>query len=213
MHDRPKTYQELFAFYDEYVKILYGSIQAENILPAEVLFEINAAFDHLSRAWIYDEDQAEVVYKAHSHLKRACLDIFKLRVKQILDQYKELSEVDTSIIDNGEYDREMRILAHEIKSEAADARRFEGRPSSEPFEVSAFAYWQPVFDKCEIFEKKFYRHAGIDWAKKKHRRFAFREFWVGVVTTGIADAVFSGPLTESIRWATQHIASHFFAHK
>lgn len=210
MHDRPKTYGELFAFYDEYVKILYGSIQAENILPTEVLFEINAAFDHLSRAWIYNESEETVVYKAHSHLKRSCLDIFKLRVKQILDQYKELGEIDTSIIDNGEYDREMRSLAHEIKTGAALARRFEGKPSAEAYEVASFSLWQPVFDKCETFEKKFYRHSKIDWAKKKHRMFAVREFVLGILMTGIADAALSGPLTSLIEKTSGTIWAYFF---
>jgi hypothetical protein len=200
MLDRPKTVEELFVFYDTYVKILYGSVQAENALPVEVLFEINAAFDHLSRAWIYGEAEADVVYKAHSHLKRSCLDIFKIRVKSILDQYNKLQEIDTSIIDNGDFDRKMLALAHEIKVEASAARKFEGRPASEAYEVPAFALWQPVFEKCERFEKEFFLHSKIDWAKKKHFKFTIREFILGVLTSALVTALFEDPLGEFLKW-------------
>lgn len=45
----PSNIAELFAFYHDYVKVLYSAVQTENALPQEVLFELNAAFDHLSR--------------------------------------------------------------------------------------------------------------------------------------------------------------------
>jgi hypothetical protein len=208
MNDRPKTYQELFDFYDKYVKLLYGSIQAENILPTEVLFEINAAFDHLSRAWIYSEEEDEVVYKAHSHLKRSCLDIFKLRVKQTLDLYKEICEVDTSIIQNGEYDREMRILISQIKRGAKDARRLEGRPSSDPYEVASFELWQPVFEMCEEFEKTFYVPEKIDWAKKKQRKFTVREAAIGIIGGALAGAFLEEPLKELFKATWELIKPH-----
>ncbi len=48
---RPTTFEELFAFYHQYVKLLYSDVQTQNVLPAETLFEMNAAFDHVSRHW------------------------------------------------------------------------------------------------------------------------------------------------------------------
>ena len=49
----PTTFTELFEFYQNNVKLFYSAVQAENELPTEILFEINAAFDHLSRHYIY----------------------------------------------------------------------------------------------------------------------------------------------------------------
>ena len=49
MPGKPKKFEELFKFYHEYVKLLYSSVQAGGSLPAEVLFELNAALDHVSR--------------------------------------------------------------------------------------------------------------------------------------------------------------------
>jgi len=103
--ESPKTFEELFEFYDSYVKILYSSVQTENALPQEVLFEINAAFDHISRYWVLGESEEQAVSKAYSHLKRSCLDIFKIATKKAIDQYNELRQLDTSVIDNGEFEK------------------------------------------------------------------------------------------------------------
>ena len=59
----PQTFQEVFEFYNTYVKLLYCDVQATNVLPAEVLFELNAAFDHASRHWVYGETEAAVSKK------------------------------------------------------------------------------------------------------------------------------------------------------
>lgn len=108
---KPKTFPELFQFYDDFVKILYAAIEAENELPQETLFEINAAFDHLSRHWISSQSEEHVVDKAYSHLKRSCLDIFKLFLRDTIDKHGRLTTLDTSIIDNGEFERERRFAA------------------------------------------------------------------------------------------------------
>jgi hypothetical protein len=51
--DTPKNLQELFEFYFDFVKPLYSEIQTRNELPYETLFELNAAFDHVSRIYTY----------------------------------------------------------------------------------------------------------------------------------------------------------------
>ncbi|MGH8556041.1 MAG: hypothetical protein ACRESZ_00995 [Methylococcales bacterium] len=98
---KPQTLTQLFEFYHEYVKVLYSYVQTENTLPSETLFELNAALDHISRMWIYSESEEEVVAQAYGHLKRSCLDIFKLKIREIRGQYDELRKIDTSTIDNG----------------------------------------------------------------------------------------------------------------
>ncbi len=95
MAEKPTTFSELFKFYHEYVKLLYSSVQAGGTLPIEILFELNAALDHISRHWAYHEDEASVVDKAYSHLKRSCLDVFKLKVRDAHDQFAELRKIDT----------------------------------------------------------------------------------------------------------------------
>ena len=107
MSDKPKTVAELFQFYYKFVKPLYSSVQSENILPLETLFEIHAALDHLSRISYYKEDEGQAVEKAYSHFKRSCLDIYKLEVKSTVERYQELQQIDTSIIDNGDFNRAM----------------------------------------------------------------------------------------------------------
>jgi hypothetical protein len=162
----PECFDELFQFYNDYVKPLYSSVQTQNVLPNETLWELNAALDHISRHWVYAETEAAVVSKAYSHLKRACLDIFKIKVQDARRQYDELRSIDTSIIDNGEFDRKLIRLFAEIKQSSTEARRLEGAPDADE-SVPSFSRWEQVFIKCEALEADFYLHPALDWAKRK----------------------------------------------
>jgi len=164
----PRTFDELFGFYHEYVKLLYSYVQTQNALPAEVLFEVNAALDHISRRWIYGETEEQVVKKAFGHFKRSCLDVFKIAVREARRQYDELRKLDTSAIDNGEYDRKLNVLLAEIQRGATEARRLEGNGKKDDEEsIKAFDAWQPVFEACLRLEEEFFLHSALDWAKRR----------------------------------------------
>lgn len=171
---KPGSFPELFDFYDQTVKPLYASVSADNEVPVEVLFELNAALDHLSRHWIYGEKKEDVVEKAYSHFKRCCLDIFKLKVKATRDQYEKLMKIDISLIDNGSYQRDMISAWSNIKSSATEARRSEGLPVTIDGKIQAFEQWQPVYTACVDFEKKFFEHSHVDWARRKQRLFSLK---------------------------------------
>lgn len=204
MSSKPSDLDGLFKFYHDFVKPLYSEVQAENVLPQEVLFEINAAFDHISRIYTYKDIEADAVEKAYSHLKRSCLDIFKLRAKKALDQYDQLLKIDTSIIDNGDFDRKMHDLAYQIKRGAKDARSLEGmplKPDEDPGQ--RFENWVTVHEKATRFEKEFFLHDKLEWAKKKVKRYSFKiiaassgvSFLLGLVLEG-----FSGALSQLFQY-------------
>jgi hypothetical protein len=200
MPSRPKTTAELYAFYFEKVKPLYAAVQNQNKLPNEVLFEIHAAFDHLARIHIleFGESEADCVDKAFSHLKRACLDIFKLKTKETLDKFNELKKIDTSVLDNGEYDRNVRALIHKIKLGSEKARCFEGKYKSIPGDLrssEAFDLWEPVLADCAEFEQKFYLHPNLEWAKRRDFLLTFTRIFLWIVGTALGTAVISIPLT------------------
>lgn len=164
----PRTIAELFDFYHNYVKVLYSAVQTQNVLPQEVLFEINAAFDHLSRHWTYSESEEDAVRKCYGHLKRSCLDIFKISVREARTQYDELRRIDTSTIDNGEFDKKLLALFAEIRLGATMARNMEGNGSSDlEGSIKAFDAWQPVYANCLRLEDDFYHHSALDWAKRR----------------------------------------------
>lgn len=168
MPKEPRTLDELFKFYHEYVKLLYSYVQTQNALPAEVLFELNAAFDHLSRLWIYKEDEQQVVRKAFGHLKRSCFDIFKVAVRDARSQYDELRRLDTSAVDNGEFAGKLHALFAEIQHGAAEARRLEGDSKMDPGgPIKAFDLWQPVYQNCLRLENEFFHHKALDWASRR----------------------------------------------
>jgi hypothetical protein len=181
MPGKPTTFRELFKFYHEYVKLLYSSVQAGGSLPTEVLFELNAALDHVSRHWAYGETEPEVVDKAYSHLKRSCLDIFKLKVKEAYDQFSELRKIDTSVLDNGDFDRALIALHHKIKTDATEARRLEGESKSDSdCDIKAFSFWQPVYEDCIRLEREFYCHPKLTWAKKKVAFAKRKDLWISM---------------------------------
>lgn len=211
MPGKPKTFAELFKFYHEYVKLLYSTVQAGGSLPTEVLFELNAALDHISRHWAYNESEAAVVDKAYAHLKRSCLDVFKLKVKDANEQFSELRGIDTSVLDNGDFDRKLIALYHSIKTGATNARRLEGESKNDDdVHVKAFDLWQPVYQDCVLLETEFYNHPKLPWAKKRVARFKRKEFWVGVVTAFVVG------LVTPVDWfqhLIKHIWEHFFPNK
>jgi len=183
----PQTFEELFKFYIDYVKPLHSGIQVRNALPYEVLFELNAVLDHISRKWTYGEPDEQVIAKAYSHLKRCCLDIFKLQVKETSKQYIELRRIDTSFLDNGEFDNRLMRLYNEIKDSAREARRSEGDKRFDTDEqVRAFDLWQPVFEMCVTFERDFYNHPKLDWAKKRSSILTVKTFVLAIIASMIA---------------------------
>jgi hypothetical protein len=134
-----------------------------------MFFEVNAAFDHLSRHWYYREDESEVVKAASGHIKRGCFDAFKIIVTETVDHYAQLCRVDTSLIDNGEFERKMHVAIAEIRRGAVLARQAEGDSRNVEAWHRAYELWEPVLLQCAEFDQAFFRNPKVEWAKKKTR--------------------------------------------
>lgn len=189
------TLKDLFDFYHNTVKPLYSYVQADNVLPFETLFEINAALDHISRHWAQGETEAQVVKQAFGHFKRSCLDLFKIRLRETGKHYQELKKIDTSVIDNGEFDRKLNVLYSEIRKSSGEARRRESELDATN-KVPAFGLWEGVFAKCEELERDFYLNPRVSWAKRRGF-FAFirdhtLSFLLGVISSILATLILGG---------------------
>ena len=173
-------------YYDKY-KPLYSRLQAFNQMPIELVFETAAAWDHLSRHWRFDEPEAECVDKASRHLKRAVFDAYKLLLKKAVDDYDDLRRIDTSLIDNGQFDVRLRLLMSEIRVESIAARDSEGDTRGSDGWGKAFDLWGGVFQKIERFNREFYLNPNVDWARTKTSEFDSRRlhaaFWIGVASS------------------------------
>jgi hypothetical protein len=181
----PSSFQEVFEFYSNYYKVLYSEVASTNQIPGELLFEIGAAFDHLSTHWTEKLTEQDTVKEVFRHIKRACLDIFKLKVKEARRQYDALCKIDTSNLDEGEFDRSLHMLFNQIKTEAINARIKEsGSRNSDISET--FSLWEGVYLKCDQLEKEYFLNPKLDWAKRKYQK----SFWK-YVTWGIVIGVFS----------------------
>jgi hypothetical protein len=164
--ETPRTFKELFQFYREKVKVLYSYCQLHNQLAQETLFEINAAWDHIARHFDGENIQTEeyVVEKAYSHLKRSCLDIFKLALKNANDQYHDISKTDLSLVDNGDgvLKKNLVSLLRGIREKAEVARSEEGKNFDFAYET-----WWTMYLECRVLEKDYYYSSKIQWARKK----------------------------------------------
>ena len=91
--------------------------------PLELLFEINAALDHVVRYWVdFDKDETRAADRACGHLKRLCFDVYKLRLCEVVDLYNK--EIQTRTHDVVKMIRDF----DSIREKATDARQEEGIP-------------------------------------------------------------------------------------
>ena len=189
----PQTFASLVGLYYDRYKLLYSRIQTFNKMPVELVFEVAAAWDHLSRHWRFGELESSCVDKASHHIKRAVFDAYKLLLKQTVDEYDELKRLDTSLIDNGKFDEQLRRLMSEIRADSVAARTSEGDTAGADGWNKAFSLWGAVYQKMERFHGNFYLNPNIDWASRKTAEFTGKRrwegFWIGVASGVAASAI------------------------
>lgn len=179
--------KEVYEFYQEFVKPIYSEIEARwNDIPVELLFETYAAFDHLKRFYLNEEDENTATKKAISHLKRGVLDAFKLKLKYFNQDVEKFldSKVDFQLIDNGEFISSFYRDKQEIIAVAKKARLTESKTNKE----SAFEYWFEASIKIDNFEEKYFSQSyKLDWAKEKTfewlNKDSIRGFLIGIVSS------------------------------
>lgn len=178
---------DVYQFYNDKVKVLYSEIEARNnVLPVELLFEINSAFDHLKRIHIDGARENEEASKAFAHLKRGILDAFKLKLKYFNDDCKKLlgKKTDLRIIDNGTFLTGLFSARNQIVIKARNARLHEGQKDVE----AAISEWSEVSLLIDDVETKYFDSSKITWAtKQSFLRFGI-SFFVGIIT-GIISSV------------------------
>jgi hypothetical protein len=182
--------QDLVSFYYDKFKPVYSYIQQTNKVPNEMLFEINAAFDHWTRIIYYGEDEAKTIRSVCAHLKRGCFDAFKIIVYQTREQYNELKQTDLSLIDNGEFVKSLNRLWADIEKLAVEARMSEGDSRDEEKWHDAFDKWENVIYKCSLLTQNFFLSDKVKWAKDKQRRSVWMGFALGVVASLVAAGLF-----------------------
>lgn len=161
--NRPNTFKDLFRFYYVKFKPLYSLVSSQNVVPTALLLEAVAAFDHLSRHWEYGEKESTAVDRAAGHLKRATFDAYKLVLKETRKEYERLCRVDTSGIDNGDFDRNYLTLWKRIRAGAVNARTWEGNAIDDWHR--AFELWDAVFQDCERFRNEFVYNPKVNRAR------------------------------------------------
>ena len=167
---RPETLDDLFRFYYSSFKPMYSALCSDNMPPAELLLEVVAAFDHLSRYWRPDvyggpDEEKSTADRAAGHLKRGLFDAHKLILKDTRKNYEKLAGTDTSAIDNGEFDRSCIEQWRKIRTGAAHARSCEGNTVDDWHR--AFDQWDTVVNDCNDFDDRFTLNSRVNWAQRR----------------------------------------------
>jgi hypothetical protein len=159
--------RDVFLFYQEHLKPLYCEIQAKgNEIPSELLFEIHAAFDHLKRFYVEEEEEDACCKRAIGHLKRAALDAFKIKLRNFHTDVEHLlrESIDFELIDNGSYLPRMIAAKSEIATLALRARKSEGHGNIH----QAFDPWYDTSLKIDEFYHTYLDDGSkFAWARKK----------------------------------------------
>lgn len=113
-------------------------------------------------------------------MKRSCLDLFKLRVKEARKQYDILCKLNTSFLDNGEFDLRLHHLFNEIRAGSTEARRLEGEQDVDN-SVPAFDKWENVYTKCIRLQQEFFLHPKLNWARRKGILVFIRQNLLGII--------------------------------
>lgn len=185
---------DLKSFYDFYYsefKPIYGHVETLAQPPVEMFFEINAAFDHISRIYQYAENEQKSVESATRHLKRGTFDAFKIILVETSKQYNELKKVDLSSVDCGRFYSELVSLWYQIKAGSIDARNNEGDNTTPEKWEEGFARWKKVYGDCVRFEQEFYLSDKVVWAKRKNRIKMIASFSGGVIAGIISTILYN----------------------
>ena len=170
------TEKELFDFFQYKVKAEYAEHRASTDgIATEYLVEVAAEFEHLTRK----HNDQECINKAYGHLKRALLDLWKIKLQRAKEYIKEIKKVDVSIIDNGDFKKSLLTLERELKVKAKEARLTEKKELKE----GSFEKWEEVSVLIDRLEEEFYLSCKIGWAKKKS---FFKFFCYAVVSILLA---------------------------
>lgn len=179
-----ESVKDVFTFYTDKLKPLYSeTVARNNIIPLEIFFEIHASFDHLKRIYVDEEKEASCCHQAKGHLKRAVLDLYKLKLKHFNLEFQEFQKnIDPSvlkIVDNGKFYPAMNQDKREILKIAAEARKNESHQNK----TDAYANWSEVSVKINRFEEKYFNCKGIDWATTVVKKMSLKKILANVVWT------------------------------
>lgn len=200
---KPTNVAEFFDFYYDRFKPIYCHVESLNQPPVEMLFEVNAAFDHISRFWYYQEDEKVAVDRASGHLKRGCFDGCKIILRETRDQYEALMGVDISVIDNGAFERDVIHLWAEIEKGAREARASEGDSRDDTRWDDAFDRWEAVYAQCVHFQQDFFLSDSVQWARTKERKDDAKKRWRSRV-----EGIGIGLATAAIVWLVSTVWTH-----
>jgi hypothetical protein len=170
--DRDFSIKDLFDFYYNEYKPLYSDVSAGNKLSQETLFEVTAAFDHVARHFSsfpnQNGNEPKHAKDAMAHIKRACLDMYKLAYSDTKEIYDRLCKLPIDLIDNGDFEKELHKLFAETRAMAKEARHLEGVPKDT--HVPAFEVWQKAYHNCtRIISDEFFLNPKVGWAKRRKK--------------------------------------------
>lgn len=167
---------EMYDIYNTIIKPLIADIEASyNSIPQELLNEIRAYNDHLSRIFSKSSNDEIIdtqLSKAFSHIKRLVYDCYKYLIvytKHYIDtQEKKLKHIDLTVIDNGRFHTEYMDLEKDAHTKEIEAKKVETKNESVGnFEDNVLNYQKAYEAYVKLEDFLYVNTQKINWAKRK----------------------------------------------
>lgn len=197
--------EDCYVRYCAVIKPLIANIESlSEKIPLPLFNEIRAFNDHIARCFYLNPDEdfiKEQIAKAQRHIERITLDCFKC-LNVILYQRIELferqtSNVDLTVIDNGEFFPEYSKLKLKAANLVRLAKLEEAKSSDQALDLYQDSYnvYTRLVEKIESVSEK------VKWAKVRFssKRIITIIAWIlSVVISAILSAVFSCEIIASL---------------
>lgn len=163
-------------FYREKLNPWVVSVEARyNLFPAEVLNEIRAFVNHVSRCYadgLPDEKIERNIERAHNHLYRAVFDCMKHLIISFVDEMRdfeaETKDIDLWEISDGEFYVEYKRLKKEARKKTEIAKKIEKNDINPNYKEDGFQAFQEAFNvHAEIGELLADNNENIRVVKKR----------------------------------------------
>jgi len=199
---------DLYHIYSKEFKPWLATVETKyQEFPAEILNELRAFTDHISRCYadgISDEGIERNIERAENHLSRATFDCVKTLVLAYFDDVANFEDttkdVDLSLVQNGVFYVKYRQLKQKAEENVRRGKEVEKDDTIEDYRDVSFEHFQNAFNTYKLLGEHINKNlVHVDWARrKKNKKKAMLFFaWIGsAIISGIISVIFGPQVIE-----------------
>lgn len=177
--DTEQKIEELYNTYNSVIKPLVAEVEVRKAeFPIELLNELRAYLDHIARCYmenVTEEQEAEQLKKAESHVIRISMDAYKHLIVCLYDNLaafqKKTRKIDLTTVNNGYFSRDYERMYKEAKAKLKTAKMQESQFI--PYEQKIKYYEEAYNAYCSLMELIENNMTAVNWAAVKRKVVTF----------------------------------------